>query len=97
MAAMYGKKVHGVLKNPTGRQKIAPMPMAVAATSGCFWPWSRGKGMEPSMGAAMSRPIAQQIDVHAKGENFEPLAGIERYVNLWYLQYLTTMIILKFC
>lgn len=39
----------------------------------------------------MSRPIAQQIDVHAKGENFEPLAGIERYVNLWYLQYLTTI------
>lgn len=32
MAAMYGGKIHLVLKNPAGRQKIAPTPVAAAAT-----------------------------------------------------------------
>jgi hypothetical protein len=86
MAIMYSRKIHGVLKNPTGRQKIALMPMAVAAKSGCFLPWSRWKEMGPSMGATMRRPIAQEIDVHSNGESFEFFAGIERCVSLWYLQ-----------
>lgn len=68
MTVIYSRKIHTVLKNPAGRQKIAPVAVVAAAISICRSPWSRLKDMEPSMGAAMASPIAQEIDVHCKGE-----------------------------
>ena len=70
-----------VLKNPEGRQKMAPMAVAVAAMSCWFWPWSRCFAMNPSMGHARIRPTPQEIEVHSKGEKLEPLTVIVEFVS----------------
>lgn len=58
------------LKNPAGRQKKTPTPVAATVMSFGKLP-SRWKERKPRIGAAMARPVAQAIDVHSNAENFE--------------------------
>lgn len=69
------------LKNPAGRQKKTPTPVAIAVMSAGKWP-SRWKDIKPRIGAAIARPVAHPIDVQSNEENFDPLVLMVFSVSL---------------
>ncbi|OMO93453.1 hypothetical protein COLO4_16885 [Corchorus olitorius] len=71
--------------NPTGRQNKAPTAVAAPAIISWLWPWSRLVEIKRKAGVARIRPIAQEIEIHSKGEIFESPMEIERRVSRAYL------------
>lgn len=85
IGAMYSGKTHLALKNPKGRQNTDPMAVAAPAIACWFRPWSSSTEMKRSAGPARISPIAQEIEVHSKGETLELTIDIERWVSFSYL------------